>query len=61
MNSYKNEIKNFKKNFHYPRHSQKNFPIKMDGSSYFGKIKSLMFKRYYKKKIDEKLEIWSLT
>ena len=47
------QIKNFKKNFDYPKYSQKNYPIKMYARSYFGKIKSLMFKRYYKKKIDE--------
>jgi len=47
------KIKNFKKNFDYPKHSQKNYPIKMYDISYLGKIKSLVFKRYYKKKIDE--------
>ena len=47
------QIKNFKKNFDYEKHSQKNYPIKFYKRSYFGKIKSLIFKRYYKKKIDE--------
>ena len=44
------QTKNFKKNFDYPKYSQKNYPIKIYTRSYFGKIKSLMFKRYYKKK-----------
>ena len=46
-------MKNFKKKIYYPKYSQKNFPVKIDYSSYFGKIKTLMFKRYYKKKIAE--------
>ena len=47
------KISNFDKKFDYSKYSQKNYPIKFYDRTFFGKLKSVLLKKYFKRKIDK--------
>ena len=47
------KISNFDKKFDYSKYSQKNYPVKFYDRTFFGKLKSVLLKKYFKRKIDK--------
>jgi hypothetical protein len=47
------KIKTFNSKLNYSKHSQKEYLIKLNNSSYFEKIKTLIFKKFYQKKVED--------
>ena len=52
------KIKNFDKKINYSKYSQKNYPIKFYDRSLIGKVKSILFKKFFKTRIDQTISMF---
>ena len=55
------KIKNFDKKINYSKYSQKNYPIKLYDRSLIGKVKSTLFKKFFKTRIDQTISKFKKT